>query len=191
MQKRLTLTQARDCQRLTITIGASKMTNTKRKPLFSTKDFVKIQTRFNLSQNKTIGIASAICTAAKNRKIVEPNLKKISSTRIHGVDEFFTTEVFNFINIVVNKVTESPQVVAYCKNLKGLIDHVKDARNVSEVDLKFGIDGGGKFLKVCLSVMSTENCAQIDKKRQKYNDETATNSFRDTGRICIVNQCVK
>lgn len=49
--------------------------------------------------------------------------------------------------------------------------------------MKFGIDGGGDFLKVNLSIQSTDTDSPTsnDTKRQKYNDGVAAKRFLDSG----------
>lgn len=80
------------------------------------------------------------------------------------------------------KVHETEQVAVYCNNLAGLIQHVKEKRNVSEVRLKFGIDGGGGSLKICMSMQSVENEIESNpKKRRKYSDQVFSESFQDSG----------
>lgn len=49
---------------------------------------------------------------------------------------------------------DSPEIVVICKNLRSFIQDVMDQRQVSNVHLKFGIDGGGGFLKFSLSIQS-------------------------------------
>lgn len=71
---------------LTVTIGNSKKP---KETLFSIKDFQNIRTQFNLSYKATIGIATAIRTATKNLKIIEPYLKRKLIDANHTLDHFF------------------------------------------------------------------------------------------------------
>lgn len=49
--------------------------------------------------------------------------------------------------------------------------------------LKFGVDGGGGFLKVCLSIQTIEgdDNESIDGSRLKYKDGAASERFLDSG----------
>ena len=49
--------------------------------------------------------------------------------------------------------------------------------------MKFGIDGGGGFLKVCLSVQSVDklNCESDIPFHQSYNQGVAAKKFKDSG----------
>lgn len=146
----------------------------------STDDMQKIQTNYNLTQNQTIGIASMIRVASNNRKAIEPNLKQKMSDKLHSVDQFFEVKPFNFTVIKAGNVTNVIRHVAYCKNVAGLIEYVKDVRHCRDVHLKFGIDGGGGFLKVNLSIQSKE-ATVAEVSRQTYNDGVASKRFSDRG----------
>ena len=49
--------------------------------------------------------------------------------------------------------------------------------------MKFGIDGGGGFLKFCLSVQSVDklNCGSDIPLRQSYNEGVRAKKFKDAG----------
>lgn len=158
--------------------------------LLTTDDMKKIQSKYSLTQNVTVGIASMLRVASKKRKIIQPNLRKVLSTEIHSLDSFFDVKVFKFKNTKNNKTVDNDQAAVYCKNLKGLIEHLKEKRNVSSARIKFGIDGGGGSLKICMSIQSTENDSKVIiedesglhlNKRQKYSEGVASKSFEDSG----------
>ena len=140
-----------------------------------------MQAKYNLSQNVTCGIASDIRSATKRRKIIESNLQPNLRTKIHSLDQYFTSEVFELTKRVDKKTTQISEIVTYCKDVGSLIKHVKEARNVGEVNLKFGIDGGGNFLKICLSILRTETGPVEEKRRRTYKEGTATEKFKDAG----------
>ena len=50
---------------------------------------------------------------------------------------------------------------------------MKNKRDVLDVHLKIGIDGGGGFLKICLSVQSNELQFECRGKRAKYDEGIA------------------
>ncbi|CAH0555135.1 unnamed protein product [Brassicogethes aeneus] len=127
-----------------------------KKQFLSADDFLKLQTSLNLSQKKTIAIAAAVRVATKNAKIVEPYLK-------------------------TDKVSSAPETVAYCTDLEGLIQFIKEKRSLSQYHLKFGIDGGGGFLKICLSIQSTVENEDSRKCKQKFEDGICAKRFKDSG----------
>lgn len=163
-----------------VSINSSKEKNVTTRQL-SAKDVIKVQSVLGLSQRKTIGMASMFRSALRNRKAYEPGLKKKISNRLHSLDIFFEHKNIDF-TIVKGKNTQNiKQDVVFCKDLNGLIKYVKDKRNVSAVHLKFGIDGGVGFLKVNLSIQSTQYESTSDRHRQKYEDGAASKQFLDTG----------
>lgn len=73
--------------------------------------------------------------------------------------------------------------IILCKDLNGFLEFVRKDRGVrgSETHLKFGVDGGGGSLKICLSIQSTNNDYVTDSKRRKYTDNIVSKQFRDSG----------
>lgn len=59
---------------------------------------------------------------------------------------------------------------------------MKEKRSISDVHLKLGIDGGGGFLKVCLSVQASiiDNTSS-ERKRTRYIDGISIKKFKDSG----------
>lgn len=168
---------------LKIVINPQKSTTESiKKPVITTTVLKKIQTKYGLSQNVTTGIASDLRVATKNRKFIEPNLKQNLSISIHLVDSFFATKDYEFKKTKGKEISEFKQTAVYCKDLNDLIEFIKEKRNVSNVRLKFGIDGGGGSLKICMSIQSDESELEPSpKKRQKYSEEVASKSFQDSG----------
>lgn len=178
----VSLCQIRGGQPMNITVGANNNKNTPKQQLLSVDDFLKIQNRFHLSQKKTIGIAQALRVATSNSKLVEPHLKQKLSEKIHCVDKYFSVKNFNFVNLKNSQIiSTSSEAVAICTDLKGLINHVKEKREVSDVHLKFGIDGGGGFLKISLSVQSTNENHERTGCRQTYDQGILAKRFKDSG----------
>lgn len=63
------------------------------------------------------------------------------------------------------------EIVVYCSDLSGFISYVKNQRNVSHCSLKFGIDTGGGFLKICLSIQKPlQKAGKVPPSRIKYGD---------------------
>lgn len=53
--------------------------------------------------------------------------------------------------------------------------------NVSDFHLKFGIDGGGGFLKICLSIQTNVNQSHNKNLRQKNEYGIYAKKFKDSG----------
>jgi hypothetical protein len=149
--------------------------------VFSADTMQRMKTTLNFSQNETIRVASVLRSAAKKRNLIEPKLREKLSTNLHCVDKYFDVKSFDFTIVKADQVSTVRKEVVYCKDLNGLIKFVKDERKVLEVHLKFGIDGGGGFLKLNLSIQSTVDQSIKSSNRQRYKDGVAFKTFRDTG----------
>lgn len=74
-------------------------------------------------------------------------------------------------------------MLCFCNDLGGLITLIKNKRQVTDVHLKFGIDGAGGFLKLCLSIQSIDDDddnSLIDSGRRKYKDVAISTEFQDS-----------
>ena len=88
-----------------------------------------------------------------------------------------------------NIKTDAAGKAVICKNLQGFIDFVTKKRNSSEVHVKFGIDGGGGFLKFCMSLQLTNVSTVVDtqefKKKKNYNKTFSEGGVKKLFIICI------
>lgn len=149
--------------------------------VFSANDMVNMKSDLGISQKKTIRLASMIRTRLQDRKAVESNLKQKLFIHSHNLDKFFVHKTVDFTVVKGKTVSNVTCSVVFCKDLNGLIEHVKNERKTFQVHLKFGIDGGGGSLKFCLLIQSTEHDPTSETKRQKYKDGIAAKTFLDTG----------
>lgn len=102
---------------LKVLLNPENKRNQTEKSLITTDNMKRIQACFNLTQNKTLGIASMIRVATGYRNIIEPNLKPQLSTGINCLTHFFTYKEFNFTKVIGNLTSESKEVAVYCKDL--------------------------------------------------------------------------
>lgn len=167
-------------KRMRVSINPSKKRALDGNLKVSINDMEKMQTNLSLSQNQTPNLAAMIRVSSKSRKPIEPNLKQTLVRNGHRFNNFFEVKTFDFQSIKANKITDVTSVVVYCNNLKDFIEYVKQQRKVSDVHLKFGVDGGGGFFKVCLSIQST-NTEDKKRVRNRYEDGVAAKAFLDTG----------
>lgn len=176
----LSLAQTRG-KPIRIAVGKQVNDRSLKREILSTDDFLKIQLSLKLSQRKTLAIATALRVATKNAKVVEPNLQQKLSVKSHCADKYFNIHKFDFVHVKANKTAAAAEIVVYCTNLEGLIEHVRKTRSLSTFHLKFGIDGGGGFLKVCLSIQSTIENQEHYQRRQKFDDGISVKRFKDSG----------
>lgn len=177
----ISLSQPKGGRHLKVSIGMQNIQKSSKQQLLSVDDMSKIQTSVHLSQNKTLELAKALRVATKNSKSIEPNLKEKLSEKSHCLDKYFDAKMFNFVYTKGKQTTAATETVAYCIDTKGLIEHLAKKRSVSNFHLKFGIDGGGGFLKVCLSIQSNNSHLSNEKHRQKYEDGICAKKFKDSG----------
>lgn len=150
----------------------------------SADDIKNMQTNFNFTQNQTLGVARMIRASARKRKIIQPNLTTKLRNDLHSLDHFFETKRLEFQYVKKGKVTLLQNDVVFCKDVRGLIEFVKEKRQKKEVHLKIGVDGGGGFLKICLSIQCVghdDSQQHTERVRQKYDDGPAAKKFRDNG----------
>ncbi|CAH0547097.1 unnamed protein product [Brassicogethes aeneus] len=175
----LSLVQSHGGQPLKIKVGGKEnCINAPNQSLISANDIQSIQTNLNLSYRKKIEIASVIRSASKNKTIIESGYKAKLERNTHLADGFFTYKEFKFVKHKTSISSDDPEVVVYCTDVKSFIDFIKQRRNIKNTHLKLGIDGGGGFLKICLSIQEISNngCETASSK-----SVIAYKQFKDTG----------
>ena len=126
-------------------------------PVFTAKDISNIQIDLNLSTNQALQLSSLIRKSADKRDCIETGLKRKIYDINHSLDRFFSLSMMDFLSEERGSIRDHvKRPVVYCNDLNGLFDCIVEARqyDASELICKIGIDGGGGFLKICLSVMS-------------------------------------
>lgn len=164
----------------------SKEANRDLKRQISTEDMSKLAIDLSLSTRGVRKLSSALRVATKDRKLFEPGLREELKNQNHILDNFFYVKQATFLSFKKGIKKESNENLVYCNDLNELIKFVKISRNLqSKIYIKFGIDGGGGFLKVCLSILSEETNDKIieSKKsnRQTYSEGVAAKKFKDSG----------
>ena len=150
------------------------------KVLFSSENMATIQTNMNLSNKQTLELASHFRTASSSRTVVEPHLKATLLERNHRLDHLFSVEDARFVmKEDKNGVSWVNKPLVYCNDLQQLVMNAEGSRGKSYSNVKIGIDGGGGFLKVCLTLHNVNNSEQIA-QRQRYSDGVAAKTLKDT-----------
>lgn len=117
------------------------------------------------------------------KKIIKNNFKHKLQDKSHCVDSYFDAKEFQFAYVKTNVSSAVPQSVVYCTDFPGFIAYVKEKRNVYEGQLKLGMDGGEKCLKLCLSVQSIAEREKADSVCQRYEEGLSVEKFKDSGVI--------
>lgn len=167
-------------QPLPVTVGKNAIVQSSKKLRLSTDDMLTIKSDCNLSDRTVIKIASSLRVATNNRKIVECGLKEKLTSTSHSVDNFFSSKKFVFVNVKEKQVSDASTNVVYCTDVPAFIAHINEQRQSSNSHLKLGIDGGGGFLKICLSVQSKNNTETQETNRSTFAEGVAAKKFQDS-----------
>ena len=134
-----------------------------KKNLLSALDCAGIQQNLALSGTQTKILLHDLRLASGSRKIVEEYTLKTIRERNHRLDEFFELKELVYKRedkeTKESKNVEVPTVV--CSDLPALIEKIMDVRgreeNVDSILVKISIDGGGGFLKFCISIFDIDD----------------------------------
>lgn len=171
---------------MTVNVSPSTSSNI----LFTSDDISAIQLDLNLSYNQTLKLAAHIRSSTKARKSIEPGLKQKLSEKRHLLDQFFSASEVEYLKIHKDKITEKEsKPTVFCTDFSGMIEYVIGKRGQIENEnlrVKLCLDGGGGFMKICLSVFNTVD--DFQKKHRRTYDEGMASGFCDTGvkRIFII-----
>lgn len=144
----------------------------------SAKKIGSIQSSMSLSQRQTLKLATELRGESGN--LISPNLKADLRQTDHQLQALFQSQLLDFVEMEKNKVKKHVSRPVVCvHSFDEFIERIMEIRgmNLDETMIKLGIDGGGGFLKFCLSLYS------------KYIE--APGKFKDTGvkRVFIIAIC--
>ena len=164
------------------TLASKKMrventdSNTKR-ALFSKEDVIGMQQDLRLSNKGTKILSRDIRIVTGSRKSVESDIKLHDV--YHQLDKFFELRqlVYWFEDKDSKLIERHEQPTVVCTDLPGLISKIIETREIEENKslIKISIDGGGGFLKVCLSIFD------IDNPNQNTSSSSMSKRLRDSG----------
>lgn len=133
----------------------------------STEELFQMKADNNLSIRKTLSIAKSF---REHGVKFESGFRDKLSVLNRQLKDFF--EITSLRSAADNGTTEHVEdtPVVYCTDVPGLIQHIKEKRQIGEALIKIGIDGGGKFFKITLSVIPTNP-----------QHQSKSNQFKDSG----------
>ena len=154
--------------------------------LFDKENVMAIQQDMQLSNKNTKTLLRDIRIATRSRKSVESKVYK-NLLDTYQLDKFFNMRqlMYRFEDKDTKLVKHHEQPTVVCNNLPGLIDKIIETRKQVENEsllIKISIDGGGGFLKVCLSLFD------INDPFPKLSSSSMLKRFKDSGvkRIFII-----
>lgn len=143
-------------------------TVTARKEIFASKHLFGIQQDLNLSNKQTIALAQDLRLVTGSRTAVEKGFQEKIVIHSHVLDELFEEVKLSYVRVDKDtKVRENfEQATVVCNDISRLVDLVMKKRsleNCNSLLIKIGIDGGGGFLKFCMSIFDIDNLVSINK----------------------------
>jgi len=131
-------------RKMSVTVQAAPSKQPQESSILTHDDIKVIKSNCNLSQNATLKMCSDLRFQTKNRKIFQPNLKKMLEESNLLFDDIFTVENFGDGEAV------------FCTDVTELIRRVSKIRD-HDIDIpklfKLGVDGGRGSLKCSLSLL--------------------------------------
>ena len=131
-----------------------------KQPVFTHQIMSYMQNSLNLSNRKVLKVSKTM-REATGRKAIEPHLKPMLHEKNHMFDEYFDVKYIDFVKIEKNTVVDQcGRWTVLCNNVNALIDKIVELRGYDDDDdeilIRIGIDGGGGFFKVCLSIFTLQ-----------------------------------
>ena len=150
-----------------------------KKQLFTTENISMIQKDPNLSNTQVLTLAEDLRASAGSRQLIEGRLRE----KLRGINrqlgDLFESKVCTFAKEDLKHKSRDnfEQHVVICNDLNALIDTMIETRGIKEDDMlvRIGLDGGGGFMKICLSVFDM-NCAQNREYGKRLEEK-----FKDSG----------
>ena len=148
---------------LKITISPDTSSTGRKNQVLSNDDMNDIRLSLSLSDRETLKLSTHVRSAASTKLAVEGNLKQTLYQMNHQIDDLFQVTNIDFVKIEKNEIVEkTPRWSVVCRDVDELIRRTKERRQFGdeEILIKVGIDGGGGFLKICLSIFEFEPNSQ-------------------------------
>lgn len=101
----------------------------------------------------------------------------------HILDKYFAEEELTFVRKDGDKVTEYlKRTIVFCTDVAGLIDDIIEKRGLSaDIIIRLGIDGGGGFLKIAVSVFEIDSSPNTSGVRRKLFSAGIDSTLKNTG----------
>ena len=139
--------------------------------------FSAMKTVCDLSQRQTEQLMQTVRREV-GKGAVEPGAREVFRQQGRALQDLFEVRMLTFQtgNAQAPRV-QKPCVV--CTNIKHLIDFVCQKRGIGEHFVRFGLDGGGGFLKACVSILPSSSPAmpqQVTFPAKRRGPEAYSNS---------------
>ena len=143
-------------------LGRPARSDEAKRELFSASDICGMSQDLQLTGKKVKTLVSDIRLSTGSRKSVERKAIKVFQEKRHQLDEFF--EVTTLVYKVKNAETKVDENVerhsVLCNDVSAFIDSILEKRDREWGDnmlLRIGLDGGGGFFKIILSIFDKDD----------------------------------
>ena len=148
-----------------------------KKQLFSAEQVSFIEKDLNLSNNQMSNLSEDLRVSSGSRKLIESGVKgKLRAINRQLSDLFVSRRcIFATENETLKTRENFEQHVIVCNDVNEVVERVIKTREIDEDNMivRIGMDGGGGFMKVCLSV--------FDMRLEKKEQGRLKNRFKDSG----------
>lgn len=150
--------------------------------IFSVDDMNKLRNDMNLSNNQTRQLSKHIRSASGYRRIIQPRIRESLYAENHQLDQLFEVKSIPFVKKEKNMIVPSEKHTVYCVNPNKLRDFIVNSRNYEDEELllKVAVDGGGGFMKVCLSVQRLQDQNLQCDERSLLKQGVAPKTLKDS-----------
>lgn len=91
------------------------------------------------------------------RNFVDQNIRQKVAEISNELADLFIVRKAVFTHKIAKNITYTEETMVICTDVNKLIQEITASHSINNYEIKIGIDGGGKSLKVCLSVIDTDN----------------------------------
>lgn len=131
---------------------------TKKKKLFDVEDISRMQTDIGLTNRQTTRLGEHLRYASGSRKVIEGSMKEKIRQKNRRLEDLFAVKDGNFVNVqeASNTRENYERNFVVCNDLEALVQKIIEERSIREDDMliRIGMDGGGGFMKICLSIFN-------------------------------------
>ena len=130
-----------------------------------------MQQDLSLSNRQVKILAEDMRKASGSRHLIEPSLTEKIIAKNRRLQDMFEGKICTFSTVNESNQTRVnfEQHVSICNDLNGSVEKIIQERNIEEKNMliRIGFDGGGGFMKICLSIYDLS-------ENQQNDDQTGT-----------------
>ncbi|PAA58256.1 hypothetical protein BOX15_Mlig012838g9 [Macrostomum lignano] len=162
-----------------VTVGASVGNGATSFPATSISTMKTLKGVLNLSNNQTLQVAQVLRAGASSSRAVESRLKDSLVTQNRVLEDFFKLKTLQF---ELSSSAIGDRAAVLCTDASRLIEFIVQQRGASNFECRLGLDGGGGFFKICVSVVASTSDHQVHGGAAAVHESVRRHSqFNDAG----------